>query len=807
MPDILAIDDKADNLVTLSALLKNLVPGSRVRTALSGPTGIELAREWQPDVILLDVKMPGMDGIEACRLLMGDESTSHIPVILITAIRTDTQSRIMGLEAGANAFVSKPIEPNELVSQVNVALRIKRAEDALRQERNSLERRVEERTASLRESKALLDTAARISRFGGWSLDLARNWVKWSDQVAVIHEMPPGYSPSVEETLRFYAPECRERIAKVFDACVSQGRPYDEEVEIITMRGRRIWVRTTCEAVRDESGAVVKVVGAFQDITERKQADMALQGALDELSAVYTSAPAAMLVFDQDTRITKINAAAAAFVESSERDVLGRKCGEVLRCRHRFDASQGCGAGQACQACVLRQAVMDTFADGQSRQGIEFWPFTAGDGEGDARCLLVSTAYLPTFGAPRVLLCALDITRQKSTEKGLIQAKEAAETANRAKSEFLANMSHELRTPLNGIMGMMQLLQGTTLEEEQNQYVALAITSSDRLARLLTDLLDISRIEAGKLEILEQEFCIADVSDSVFDLFAPTAREKGIIMECVIDPALPPRLIGDDARLRQILFNLAGNAVKFTDKGAVRVDMTPLAGRDDDVVRVLFSVSDTGIGIQENRLQELFKPFVQVDSSYTRRYQGAGLGLAIVRRLAGMMGGHVTMDSMPGHGTEVHVVLPFRVPTESTQGAAQDYGAERAAHGFRLLLVEDEPSNAFAIRRLLEKSGHEVALAENGQQVLDVLAREDFECILMDVQMPVMNGVEATRAIRSSTALGAKSRIPIIALTAYAMDGDRKKFLEAGMNDYLAKPVTLDDLHAALKRVLTARAG
>jgi PAS domain S-box-containing protein len=664
MPNILAIDDKADNLVTLSALLRNLLPDCRVLTALSGPAGIELARTEQPDVILLDVKMPGMDGIEACRLLMADEGTKHIPVILITAIRTDTQSRIMGLEAGANAFVSKPIEPDELVSQVNVALRIKRAEDALRLERDSLERRVEERTASLQESTALLDTAARIARFGGWSVNLANNTVKWSDQVAAIHDMPSGYSPSVEVAINFYAPQWQRKIQEVFGACIEHGTPYDEEMQIVTAKGNHVWVRTTGEAVRDENGRIIGAQGASQNISEQKQSQLAL-----------------------------------------------------------------------------------------------------------------------------------------------IQAKEAAEAANRAKSEFLANMSHELRTPLNGIMGMMQLLQSTPLEEEQSQYVSLAITSSDRLARLLTDLLDISRIEAGKLEIFEQEFNTAEVSDSVFDLFAPTAREKGLTMECAIDPALPPRLIGDDARLRQILINLTGNAIKFTDKGMVRLEMTPLAGRDDGIVRVLFSVSDTGIGIPENRIQELFKPFVQVDSSYTRRFQGAGLGLAIVHRLVLMMGGHVTMDSESGAGTVVHVVLPFKLPAEAVQGVAGAQSVKRHARGLRLLLVEDEPSNAFAIRRLLEKSGHKVALAEDGHQAMDLLILEDFDCILMDVQMPVMSGVEATKAIRSSTTLGAKRRIPIIALTAYAMDGDREKFLEAGMDDYLAKPVSLDDLHAALKRVLAVKAG
>jgi CheY-like chemotaxis protein len=356
-------------------------------------------------------------------------------------------------------------------------------------------------------------------------------------------------------------------------------------------------------------------------------------------------------------------------------------------------------------------------------------------------------------------------------------------------------------------MGMLQLLGLTEQDNEQREFTDMALRSGARLSRLLSDILDLSRIEAGRMPLVEKVFSLAETFTAIAETFGPLCRKKQLPLETHLGEDMPEALLGDEVRVRQILFNLAGNAVKFTDKGTVRVEMAPLAGREDGIVRVLFSVSDTGIGIPENRVQELFKPFVQVDSSYTRRYQGAGLGLAIVRRLVGMMGGHVTMDSEPGTGTVVHAVIPFKLPAGAVQSWTQARRSEHPAHGLRLLLVEDEPSNAFAIRRLLEKSGHEVAVAENGQQVLDMLDREDFACILMDVQMPVMDGVEATRTIRSSTTLGAKRRIPIIALTAYAMEGDRKKFLEAGMDDYLPKPVSLDDIHTALKRVLAAKAG
>ncbi|TVQ96815.1 MAG: PAS domain S-box protein [Desulfovibrionales bacterium] len=268
-----------------------------------------------------------------------------------------------------------------------------------------------------------------------------------------------------------------------------------------------------------------------------------------------------------------------------------------------------------------------------------------------------------------------------------------------------------------------------------------------------------------------------------------------------IDPDIPSRLIGDEARVRQILFNLTGNALKFTNKGSVKVEMTAMYSEEPSACRILVTVSDTGIGIPEDKLDDLFKPFVQVDGSYTRSYQGAGLGLSIVKRLVDLMGGRISVVSTLGEGTTVHVLLPFKLPEGVS--IAVEQGPRRlteAKQSLRILLAEDEESSSFPTTKLLEKAGHTVTLAEDGQQALDLLAAQDFDMILMDVQMPVLNGVEATKAIRESTTLGAKKDIPIIALTAYAMLGDREKFLAAGMNDYLGKPVKMEDLVRVLAK-------
>jgi len=387
---------------------------------------------------------------------------------------------------------------------------------------------------------------------------------------------------------------------------------------------------------------------------------------------------------------------------------------------------------------------------------------------------------------------AQDVTARKAAE-GLRQQKEAAEAASRAKSDFLATMSHEMRTPLNGILGLIDLLADTALNPGQRADVTQLRECADALLAVINDVLDLSKIEAGRLVLEAVPFDVRDCVSLALRTLAPRAQQKGLELRWEPAPGLPAGVVGDPLRLRQVLLNLAANAIKFTPAGRVTVRAgATLAGRD---CLLHFQVEDTGIGIAPAQQESIFQPFSQADSSTSRRYGGSGLGLTISRRLVTAMGGRLWVTSTLGQGSTFHCTV--RLPTAAVPAApARPTPAGRRA-ALRILLVEDNPVNQRLAARLLEKEGHAVTVAGSGGAALDLLRREPIDLVLMDVEMPDMDGCATTTAIRQEEH-GSDRHVPILALTAHALKGDRERCLAAGMDGYLAKPIQRAELFAAL---------
>jgi signal transduction histidine kinase/ActR/RegA family two-component response regulator len=374
------------------------------------------------------------------------------------------------------------------------------------------------------------------------------------------------------------------------------------------------------------------------------------------------------------------------------------------------------------------------------------------------------------------------------------KAEEAAAAASRIKGEFLANMSHEIRTPMNGIMGMTQLALALAREPEQEGYLKIVQNSADSLMVLLNEILDLSRIEAGKLSIEPVPFDPHALIRETVQLLEVTAHAKGLLMLTECAPGVPERVVADPLRLRQVLVNLLGNAIKFTETGQIVVRLTPEANTE----ALRFSVRDTGIGIPREKQEHVFKAFTQADGSITRKYGGTGLGLTISSKLIHLMGGMIRLESEPGKGTVFDFVVPYRA-TNAVEAddamSAEDSGA--ASSPMRILLAEDNPVNQKVASRFLEKNGHSICIASDGHAAVEAAGREAFDLILMDVQMPEMDGFHATAAIRTSER-GSARHVPIIAMTAHAMSGDRERCLAAGMDGYVPKPLRLKDLLQAI---------
>ncbi len=754
--------------------------------------GLAAVKKFKPDVILIDFLLPKTKGYLVCKHLKEEEDTKHIPIVLMTFGHTGTGDRISGLQAGCDAFISKPIDAGELAIMIKVMYRIKKAETELRIKNKELEEEVKKKTEELIINElryaSLFETAGNIivvadehNRFTQWNNSAERFYHIKKEEVI---------GKTIEELVT--DPKMQNFILRVFER-IKEGNRVEDYVLKFRDGNELKTVLWNITKMTNPDGSYNGFLGIGQDITLREKALFELKKKEEQLrqseqffKRIMDAANDAIILLGKDYKIKLWNKAAIKVFGFTRKEAIGQNVFEKI-----FPGSYKSLIEKYCRQIFEQKndkAIGYTFG------------LSAKQKKGKVIPIEISMSGTSFRNQNYLIVIAKDITERKRTEKELLRAKEKAEESDNLKTAFLSNMSHEIRTPMNAIVGFSQLLSNPNFDQQKKDiFVEQISINSESLLKLIEDIIYISKIEAGKIEIIKTDCSLHKLMNELHTSFLEHKRRMGkekVDLKLYLDIINEEPVINTDPqRFKQIMTNLLSNALKFTDSGYVEFGYKL---QEDNYL--LFYVKDTGMGINKEKLRYVFDRFTKVSANKTKLYGGTGLGLSITKHLVEYLGGEIWVESIENKGSTFKFTHPFEKHQANTHSEEHLSLPDISdlLKDLSILVAEDEEINFLFLKETLNQAGADVDWAKNGQEAINLAKENNYDLVLMDMKMPVVDGYEATKKIKEFNAT-----VPIIAQTAYALPDERQLGYEAGCDDYLSKPIDPINLIRLIQRFLS----